>query len=180
MKRMLAVLAATTAMSLVSPAFAADESAQAKTKVDYKKNGGYESTRTTEQKSADGTARTSEANVDVDVDSSGKVDRTVKTESATDPKGLMNKRKDENKTTFEQKERGGYKQITTSKHTDANGTDVTLTTTTDVDVDKDGNVTATAKSEKATDPKGLLNKSTSTSKTKSVNGRVVEQKKEAN
>lgn len=179
MKRIIAVLAATTALSLVNPAFAASESAEGKTKVDYKSNGGYEATRSAEQTSADGTKHKSDATVDVDVDSKGKTSKTVKAESVTDAKGLGNKKADAAKTTYEDKDRGGYKQTTTRKHADANGTDTTYVTTTDVDVDSDGNVTTTAKTEKTVDPKGLMNKKTTAAKTKTVNGKVVEQTKDA-
>lgn len=180
MKRILAVLAATTAMTLAAPSFAISESSDGKTKVDYKSNGGYEATRSAEQTSTDGTTTKSNADVDVDIDSKGKTSKTVKAETSTDPKGLGNKKADIAKTTYEDKDRGGYKQTTTRNHTDANGTSTTYVTTTDVDVDKDGNVTSTAKTEKTVDPKGLLNKKTTTSKTKAVNGKVVEEKKEAN
>lgn len=65
--------------------------------------------------------------------------------------------------------------MTTSKHKNAEGTDVTMVTTTDVDVDNSGNVTTTAKTEKTVDPKGLLNETTTTNETKTVNGKVVKQ-----
>ncbi len=180
MKNMVAILTATAVMALVAPAYAATESAQNKSKVEYKDNGGYESTRTSEHTTPGGTKHTSESKVDVDVDSDGKIDKTVKTESVTDPKGLMNKETDTAKTEIKEKERGGYVQTTVSKSTDADGTNVTIKATTDVDVDADGNVTTTAKSEKTVDPKGLMNKKTTSSMTKSVNGHVVEEKKKSN
>lgn len=179
MKKSLAMLLATAAVGLAMPAFAADESAQVKSKVDYKKDGGYESSRTAEKTTANGTALKSESNVDVDVDSKGRVDKTVKVENSTDPKGLMNAKKDKAETHIEDKARGGYKQTTTRKSTDNNGTDVTYKTTTDVDVDSSGNVTTTATTEKTTDPKGLLNEKTTSTKTKTVNGKVVEEKNKA-
>lgn len=172
---MLLTLAATAAVSLASSAYA--EEAQVKSKVEYKKDGGYESSRTMEQTTPSGTAVTSDSKVDVSVDSKGRVDKTVKTEAGSDAKGLMNRKKDKSETHIEEKARGGYKQTTTRVHADANGTDTTYKTTTDVDVDDSGNVTTTATTEKTVDPKGLLNEKTSTSKVKTVNGRVVEEKK---
>jgi len=177
MKNTFALLAATAAIGLAGGAYAADESANVKSKVDYKKDGGYTAERSSEQKTPGGTKTTSETKVDVDVDSQGRIDKEVKAETTTDPKGLLNKTKDVSKTDIEEKERGGYKQTTTTKHTNADGTNVTYKTVTDVDVDANGNVTTTAKTEKTVDPKGLMNAETTSSTTKSVNGQVVEQKK---
>jgi len=176
MKNTFALLAVTAAIGLASSAYAADENAEVKSSVDYKKNGGYEATRSSEEKTAGGTTTTSKTTVDVDVDGSGKIDKEVKAETATDPKGLLNKKTDTSKTEIEEKARGGYKQVTTTKHKDADGTNVTYKTTTDVDVDNNGNVTTTAKTEKTVDPKGLMNADKTTTTTKSVNGEVVSKK----
>lgn len=175
MKNTFALLAATAAIGLAAsaPAYAVDEKAEVKSSLDYKKNGGYEATRTSEQVTAGGTKTTSKTKVDVDVDSQGRIDKTEKAETVTDPKGLMNRKKDTSSTEIEEKARGGYKQVTTTKHIDADGTNITYKTTTDVDVDSDGNVTTTAKTEKIVDPKGLMNAEKTTSTTKSVNGKVV-------
>lgn len=180
MKNLLATLTATTILAAAGGAFAADETTQGESKVKYKDNGGYESTQSAEHTTAGGTTHSSDAKVDVDVDSKGRVDKTVKTDSVTDPKGLMNKKADTAKTEVEEKDRGGYKQTTTRKHTDAEGTNVTEKTSTDVDVDKNGNVTETDKTEKVTDPKGLMNKKKTVHKTKKVNGKVVEDKIDSN
>ena len=177
MKKFRTLLALTAAMGLATAAHAADESAQVKSKVEYKKDGGYESSRTAESTSAAGTTHKSESNVDVDVDSAGRVEKTVSTEATTDPKGLMNKKDNMSETHIEEKARGGYKQTTTRKFTDADGTNVTYKTVTDVDVDNNGKVTSTATTEKTVDPKGLMNEKTTTSKTKMVNGKVVENSK---
>ena len=158
MKNMIALLAATTALSLTSAAYAADETVKSKTTTN------------------DGTVISSEKSTDVDVDSNGLVDKTVKSETTTDAKGLMNKKVDNSKTEFKEKKNGGYEQTTTAKHTDAEGTNVILKTTTDVDVDDSGNVTTAAKTEKTVDPKGLMNSKTASTKTKTVNGKTVEAK----
>lgn len=174
MRNMLAVLAATAAIGMSGAGYAADESAQTNATVDYKKNGGYETNRTTDQTTANGTAVSTERKVDVTVDSSGNTDKSVKTESVIDPNGLGNKKNNNSETKIEEKSNGGYKQTTMSKHKDSNGTDTYYKTVTDVDVDSAGNVTSTATSEKVVDPKGLWNETKSTSKTKTVNGVVTE------
>jgi hypothetical protein len=173
MKYTFTLLATTAMLSLASGAFAADESSQVKSKVDYKKDGGYESTRTTEQTTAAGTEKTSKTKVDVDVDANGNVDKTVKKETVNDPKGMMNKTEENSETRIEEKDNGGYKQTTTRKHKDANGTSTTYKTVTDVNVNAAGNVTSTATTEKTVDPKGLMNETTTKSKTKAVNGKTV-------
>jgi len=178
MKNMLTFLAATAAVSLAAPAYAADESAQSKTNAEYKKDGGYESKHTAEHTTPDGTTHSSGSKVEVNVDDKGLIDKTVKTESTTDPKGLLNTQKDTSETEIKEKDRGGYEQTTIRKHTDPTGTNITYKTTTVIDVDDNGNVTTTATTEKTVDPQGLLNKKTSTDKTKSINGVVVEQKKD--
>ena len=156
MKNIFVLLAATSAISLATSAYASEE------------------TTKTSATSADGTTHTSDSTVKVDVDSKGRIDKTVTTDSSTDAKGVMNKKQDSSETQIEEKARGGYTQTTTNKHTDANGTDLTMKTMTNVDVDTDGKITTTATTEKTTDPKGLMNKEVSTTKSKSVNGKVIE------
>jgi hypothetical protein len=180
MKNTFAILAATAAVGMASSAYSAEESTKDKSSMEYKKNGGYDSKRTTEHTTEGGTTHSSETKVDVDIDSKGNVDKVIKTESATDPKGLMNKKDDTSETKIEEKSRGGYKQTTTRKHTDAEGTNTTYKTVTDVDVDGSGNVTSTATTEKTVDPKGLMNETTTKNKTKAVNGRVVEKTTKSN
>lgn len=177
MKNMLSVVIATASIGLATSAFAADESAETKSTLDYKKNGGYESKVTSKEVNQSGTSKNTESKVNVDVDSKGNVDKTVSDETTTDPKGLMNKKTDTSETQIEDKANGGYRQTTTRHHTDAEGTNTTYKTVTDVTVDDDGNVTSTATTEKTVDPKGLMNEKTTTSKTKTVNGKVVESKK---
>lgn len=178
MKKTLAMLMASSAIALASSAYAADESAQVKSNVEYKKDGGYSSTRSAEKTNASGTHVTSESDVDVDVDSKGRVDKKMKVESKTDPKGLMNAKGTTKESSIEEKERGGYKQKETRKSTDKEGADTTNKAVTDVSVDKDGTVNTTTTTEKTVDPKGLMNSKTTTEKVKSVNGNVIEHKKD--
>ena len=176
MKNLLAILTTTAAVGLASSAYAADASAEHKSNVEMKKNGGYEATNSAERITSAGTKQEMKEKVDVDVDSKGMHKETAKSETVTDAKGLGNAKKDTSKATYEDKSNGGYKQTKTDKHTDANGANVKTTTTTDVDVDSDKNATAVVKTEKTVDPKGLMNKKTTTTKAKAVNGTVVEQK----
>ncbi len=168
-----AVLAATAAVGLAASAIAADPSAEMKSQTSYKKNGGYETTSSSDQVTAAGTSKSSETKVNVDVDSHGNVDKSVKMTATNDPKGTMNAQKDQSQTEIAEKSNGGYTQTTVRQHKEASGTNIYYKTVTDVDVDKDGNVTSTSTSEKVTDPKGLWNETKTTSKTKAYNGKVV-------
>jgi len=180
MKHYLAMLVTSTAIAFSSLVYAADETAQGQSKVDYKDNGGYDASRSSQNTDANGTVTKSEEKASVDVDSKGLETRKLSTSDSTDPKGLMNKKTDNTNTKYTEKANGGYKQVTTTTHTDANGTNVKLVTTTNVDIDNKGNVTSTVKTKKVVDPKGLMNEKTSTSMTKTVNGKVVEEKKDGN
>jgi hypothetical protein len=177
MKHMIALMAATTALGLASSAYAADPSMETNAEIEYKNNGGYESTRDSKSVDAQGTKVTSESDVDVDVDSQGNITKTLKSETVTDPRGLMNKQTDNGKTVFEEKANGGYVQTTTRSHVNKDGTNVTYRTVTDVDVQANGNVATTARTDKTVDPKGLFNSKTTSSMTKSINGQMVEQDK---
>ena len=178
MKNVLAVLVATTTLGFTTSVFAADTSAEVKTKVDHKDNGGYESTSVSKETNDEGTNRKSKTTVDVDVDNDGTVSKTVESKTTTDPKGLLNSKKDVVKSEIEEKERGGYERTVKHDHVDNEGTNVSSETKTDVEVDADGKVTKTIESEKKTDPEGLLNSTKTTVKTKVVNGQVIEHKEE--
>lgn len=173
-----ATLAATAAVALASSAYAANETDKSKT--EYYDNGGYESTRSSEKTTAAGTTKASESKVSVDVDSQGHTRRKIKTTNVTDPAGLLNKKAENEESQIEEKARGGFKQITTRKRTDAEGTNTTYQTTTDVDVDTAGNVTTTATTEKTVDPKGMFNETTVKNTHKDVNGQVVEDTRKSN
>lgn len=176
MKNIFGLLATTATLALATSAFAANEAAENKSSVEYKKDGGYEAKAASEKVNAAGTKTATESKVDVDVKNDGRVSKTTKTETTTDAKGLMNEKKDVQKTKLEEKKDGGYKETATSTHTDAEGTNVKAKATTEVDVNAAGDVTKTQKVEKTVDPKGLMNKETTTTTTKEVNGNVVEKK----
>lgn len=82
---------AALSMAFGSSAFAADESYDAETKIKKDADGGYERTVTEESKDAAGTLRKKEITTEVDVDSDGDKETTVKSKAIEDPKGLMNK-----------------------------------------------------------------------------------------
>jgi hypothetical protein len=174
MKNALVVLAATTVIGLSGSIYAAEDASHVKSNIDYKKNGGYEASTTSERTDANGAKSVTQKEVDVDVDAHGNIDKTVKNETITS-KGLMNKKSDTDQTQYQEKERGGYTQTTTRKHKNSDGTDVTYKTVTDVDVDEDGDVTTKATTEKTVDPKGLFNEKTTKSVTKSVNGKIIQE-----
>ena len=97
MKYTFAILATTAAVTLASSAHAADQSAQTKSNIEYKDNGGYEAKISSESKDANGTVHSAKVSEDYDVDSDGLGSRTTEKTSVTDPKGLMNKSKDTSK-----------------------------------------------------------------------------------
>lgn len=173
MKNTLSLLLVTAAVALATSSYAADKSAQVESTMEQKNNGGYESSVKSEAVTAAGTKKTSESSVDVSIDSNGNLDKKVETENVADAKGLFNKKTDSSDTQIEDKANGGYKQTTTRRHADANGTNTVYKTVTDVSIDSDGNIVSNATTDKTVDPKGLMNKKTTTSRTKAVNGDVV-------
>lgn len=160
------------------PAFAADVAAENKGKYEAKDNGGYTMKGEASETLADGTKKSAETKVDVDVDSEGKVTKKAEKTTTTNPEGSMNEKKTVSKTEMKEKERGGYEKKVVEKNKDASGTDTKLEASTDVEVDSDGKVTEKHKTVKTTDPKGLFNQEKTVTTTKKVDGKVVEQKTE--
>jgi hypothetical protein len=78
------------------------------------------------------------------------------------------------------KNNGGYESNVTSEEVNAAGTARTSEKSVDVDVDRNGNVVSTIDTEKTVDPKGLMNKKTTSTSTKAVNGKVIEMEKKGN
>ena len=173
------ILSALAITSVLSLAAQAEVVSINESYVKEKANGGYESKVKTEKQTLSGTTKTYEKKVDVNVKSDGNINKVSEVKSITDPKGILNQQSSDSRSRYIEKPNGGYEQVTTSKYTDNNGADVTLITTTIVDVEKNGNVKTTAKTEKTIDPKGLLNKTSSTSEVKILNGKVVESKSES-
>ena len=162
MKTILTVLTAVSAIALGSAAYAADP--QNTTEYSAKDNGGYAVKSTSKSTDAAGTEKTGQRKVDVSVKKNGAKKKTVTTKSSTDPKGLMNSKDNEAKSSTEVKADGSAEAVKSESHEDAAGTNVSTEAKTDVDAN--GNVVTETK--KTVDPKGLMNSKTIKSKT--VNG----------
>ena len=93
------MLVTASAMAFSVSAYAADEKFESKVKIEKKDDGSYKETSKTSNTDAAGTTMSAERKVDVDVDSDGTMDKTVKTQVVTDPKGLMNKETEKTKDT---------------------------------------------------------------------------------
>lgn len=165
-------------LAFAPAAFAADVSAENQGKYEAKDNGGYTMKGTSSETLKDGTKKSAEVKVDVDVDSDGKVTKTSKKETTTNPEGLMNERTNLSKTEMEEKARGGYEKKTVDKKTNADGTDVKTEASVDVEVEADGKMIEKKKIVKTVDPKGLLNQEKTVTTSKKVDGKIVEQKTE--
>lgn len=173
-KKLFATAALAVLAFAAQPAFANTvEHKGPETKTEYKDNGGYTTTTTEAKKNADGTTIKGEAKVDVDVDDDGDVTKKVKNEKITDPKGILNEKAKTSETTIEQKDRG-YVRETRSSNSNAAGTSTLTKEQRDVKVDAQGNVIETTKTDKVVDPKGLLNRESTTVEEKRVNGQTIE------
>ena len=169
MTKTLQLLAAVSMIALTSSAFAQDN----KTTYEEKDNGGYKVESKSELTTANDTDKKGSHKVDVDVDNDGSVSKTVKTESKTDPKGLMNGRGSVNKTETEHNADGTAKTKAVSEKYNANGTNVKTEQETEVKYDANGNKKVVVETTKKVDPKGLMNSSETTTRT--VNGKVVKE-----
>lgn len=170
--KFLQILGTMTAVAMASAAYAADPGPNNTTEYNARDNGGYHVQSKSDMKTPNGTAKMGEREVDVKVDDSGNVSKTVTSKSAQDPDGLMNEKNQTQKTTYEDKRNGGYVEKSVSEKRNADGTNVKSEVKTDVDVKSDGSREKTVERTRTTDPKGLMNKTKETQKT--VNGRVVE------
>ena len=180
MKNTIAGLLLTTAFILPAYAMAADNDAQTKHSVEYKDNGGYSTNTTSDQTDANGTRQTTEQTENVDVNKKGQVTKEVKAKVTKNPQGSGNKKVQSSDVKIEQKDNGGYTKSVDTQSTNKAGSDASTKSSTDVNVDDKGNVTKTVKTKKVIDPKtGLFSDQTTTTKTKMVNGKVVEQESDA-
>lgn len=94
MNKTVLLLASAAIVSLGAPSFAAEkESYKSETKMEKDAKGNYEAKTTIQHTDTDGTTTNTEKMVDVDANSDGTTEKTVKTEKVVDPKGLMNKSK---------------------------------------------------------------------------------------
>jgi hypothetical protein len=180
MKNVILSLAVTTALAVAAGSYAADESADTKSNLEYKENGGYKASVTTEKTTPEGTAISSKTKKNVDVDADGKTTSTMRSSSVEDPTGLRNKKIHTGELDYRDKDNGGYKKSVTSTDTDAAGSNTSTSQKTNVDVDAAGNKTITEESTRVIDPPGLMNKTQTVTKSKTVNGVVVEDNTKTN
>ena len=120
MKKIFAVLSATTMLTLSSYAMAEEGSAQ--TNVEYKSDGGYQATTKSSGTNDAGTYNKSKSTTDVSVDSKGHVSKKIKTSGLSDAKGLHNKKTHSGVVKTEEKDNGGYTKSVNDSSTDAAGT----------------------------------------------------------
>ncbi len=104
MTKTIALLASVAALAFAAPVFAADDSAEAKVKVEHDKDGGYTKTSQAEKTDMNGTTTSAESKAKLSVDSKGNTKKTVRTEQVKDPKGLFNKQKTVTKDTIKTKD----------------------------------------------------------------------------
>ncbi len=171
----------TAAVCIASLSHAAEPSAKVESSTQYDDNGGYEAVTKAEEVDAAGTKKTKTTKVDVDVNSDGLASKkSLESKAVVDPKGLGNKSTHELKSTAKADSDGGYDANTTEKISNADGTNITREKDVEVEIDSKGNVQKTTRVEESIDPTGLMNKTKTVSETKTVNGKVVDQKEEVN
>lgn len=171
MKQFIAALGTVSAIALATTAFAADGPNNT-TEYKAKDNGGYSVESKSDVTTRAGTDKKGSEKVDVTVDDNGRVSKEIKSEGSADPKGLMNAKSNTHEETYKQKDNGGWKGKAVTEHKNAAGTNTKTEVETDVEVNADGTVDKTVEKTKIVDPKGLMNKQKTTTKT--VNGRVVD------
>lgn len=129
-----------------------------KVQFEAKEDGGYESSAVTETVSETGTKEKIKTVEKVDISPDGHVVGTVKTDTITNPKGLMNE-------TYKQEEAknkinpdGSAELDAHSKSVDKTGTAVDSTLKTVSKINEDGTTRTTSNLKTTIDPKGMLNK----------------------
>ena len=167
MNKTLQLLAAVSMIALTSSAFAQDN----KTTYKEKDNGGYKVESKSDLTTHAGTDKTGSHKVDVDVSDDGSVTKTVKNKSSADAEGLMNSRGTVNETITKHKADGTAKINSVKEKYNAAGTNLKTEVETQVKYDANGNRKVITDTTKIVDPKGLMNKSETTTRT--VNGKVV-------
>jgi len=116
MKKTHLLLAPVAALLISAPAFAADESMKSESSIEKDSNGNYSEKDKTVSKDASGKT-TDEKTVDNDVDSSGNIDKTVKTKHVHS-KGLFHT---DRKVTTEDTEKSRNGKMTMTHEKDVNG-----------------------------------------------------------
>ena len=167
------LLLATIAMLDAPAAFADDAKQQNNAEVKYKDDGGYVVQKNGEQVDSNGAKHTTNSKTEVDYDANGNMKKTVVNTDKVKT-GVLHSKENQSKTEYQQTNDGGYMKTTTSDHTNTDGTNIETTSKTHVGVDANGNDVAVTKTKSTIDPPGLMNKTTSTTATKTVNGVPVE------
>lgn len=173
MKRTLSILSTTALVALSTVAYAND--AVVKSEFEATKNGGYEAVKDVERRAADGARERINAKTKLKVDADGNSVREYKEEAVKDGKGWFNKQKESVKGEVKKDVDGNYQRQVEKRSINPDGANVKTDTKTKVEVDRHGNAETTTEIKKTTDPKGLFNSRTETSKVKMRNGRVIEQ-----
>jgi sarcosine oxidase delta subunit len=172
MKRTLSLLSATALIALSSVAYAND--AVVKSEFEATKNGGYEAVRDVERRAADGAKQHINEKINVKVDSKGNSVKEFKHKETTDRGGWFNKEKNNVTSEVKKNADGTMDRVVEKTHIDPKGTNVKTKTDTQVKTDGRGNMETTTEIKKTTDPKGLFNKHTETSRVKMHNNKVIE------
>lgn len=86
------LLLISASMAMSAPAFAADESYEATTKIKKDSDGNYSQKDSVSKTDAAGTTTNFDKKASVDVDSNGDVEKSTTTKKSVDPKGLFNKK----------------------------------------------------------------------------------------
>lgn len=153
------------------------------------KDGGYESSAVTETKTDSGTSEVVKTREKVEVGKDGEVIGTIKTDTKTNPKGLLNETWKQEEATNKINPDGSAELNARTKGIDEAGTAVDSKLKTVSKIKEDGSTRTTSNLTTTVDPKGMMNKSvletnkitdsaasgkTTTYVEKKVDGRVVE------
>jgi hypothetical protein len=124
-----------------------------------KDNGGYKSSAVTETLTNKGTKEIVKTDEDVNIAKDGQVTGTLKTDTRTNPKGLLNETWKQEEARNEIHPDGTAKLDAHSKSVDKEGTSVDSKLKTVSKVNADGTTRTTSNLTTTVDPKGMLNKS---------------------
>lgn len=178
-------------LALAGTAYAdTKESYETTTKGERSSDGSYSHEKTTEATDSAGTTRKVEINEHGSTKPGGPNKVSMESKTTTDPKGLMNKTTTENEVYRKSDAKGNYKSEESNRVVGADSNEFNKEREVKRVVKSDGSVETTAIDKVSNDPRGLLNRSTgevetktvehpdghvSTTTTKEINGKVVEE-----
>lgn len=165
-------LSASALIALSSVAYANDS--MIKSEFEATKNGGYKAVRDVERRAADGTKKTIHEKVNVKVDEAGNTVKKFEQKERTDRDGWFNAEKNKVTRKVKQNADGTMERVVEKDRVNPDGTNVKTKTNTQVERDAKGNMETTTEVKKTTDPKGLFNKHSKTSRVKMRNDKVIE------